>query len=63
MKNIIQGVWNIHLDDWSFFCRSIFDSGNGTIDEPSIKIILLKLVTKYYDEVQALELPSWKNMV
>ena len=27
------------------------------------KITLLKLVTKYYDEVQALELPSWKNMV
>ena len=62
MKNIIQGLRNIHLDDWFFFCRYIFDSENGTIGEPT-KITLLKLVTKYYDEVQALELPSWKNIV
>jgi len=43
MKNIIQGVWNIHLDDWSFFCRSIFDSGNGTIGDPSIKRVSYNL--------------------
>ena len=58
MKNIIQGVWNIHLEDWSSFCRSIFYSGNGTIGEPTIRITLLTLVTKYYGEAQALELPS-----
>ena len=62
MKNIIQGVWNIHLDDWSFFCRSIFDSGNGTIGVPITKKTLLQLVTKYYDEVQALDLLSSKQI-
>ena len=58
MKNIIQGVWNIHLEDWSSFCRS----GNGTIGEPTIRITLLTLVTKYYGEAQALELPSSKQI-
>ena len=62
MKNIIQGVWNIYLDDWSFFCPSIFDSGNGTIGNPTIKINLLKLVTKYYGEAQVLDLPSSKQI-
>ena len=62
MKNIIQGVWNIHLDDWSFFCRFIFDSGKGTIGEPTITITLLQLVTKYNDEAQALDLPSSKQI-
>jgi len=62
MKNIIQGVWNIHLDDWSFFCRSIFDSGDGTIGDPKINKTLLQLVTKYYDEAQALDLPSSKQI-
>ena len=62
MKNIIQGVWNIHLEDWSSFCRSIFYSRNWTIVEPKISITLLTLVTKYYCEAQALELPSSKQI-
>ena len=37
MKNIIQGVWNIYHDVWSFFCRSTFDFGNETIGKPTIK--------------------------
>ena len=62
MKHIVQGVWNIHLDDWFFFCRSIFDSGNGTIGEPTMKITPLKLVTKYYGENQVLDFPSSKQI-
>ena len=44
MKNIIQGIWSTHLDDWSFFCKSIFDLGNGTIGDPIIKRLSYNLL-------------------
>ena len=63
MKYIIQGVWNIHLNDWNTFCYSTFDTSNWTIGDWTIKITFLKLVTKYYGKYQVLELLLSKQIL